>query len=319
MVFIELHLLHLCVSMVPQTVFRSQRELQAIMETHGTLGSCTLSVHSNPDRNTSCRGRRNHLQSVRETRSIPILFVCTLCLELLTTFCLQYTIRLVLSFYMFPPGWVPCFSIGIGVCFLVKNYLKEQYHNSRRVFRTWGLLTDALSVIFLLGWIGYGVSDSWARPSFATNTELGGRYWAAYISRLICPVGFLWFVGLCLGKGATGWLLSGTTIVEWLAPASYNIFLFHGPLSEIYFRATRGLWWSYPKSFYWFSPYPIPVANWEIPIVMAIVTVFSVAMHFYVNAKLIGASHWLLSCRKKQTNSIWVVIVPWTLKSLSRT
>ena len=210
--------------------------------------------------------------------------------------------RLVLSFYMFPPGWVPCFSIGIGVCFLLKLYRSEQHDNSRSVVRKWGLLTDALSLVFLLGWIGYGVSDSWARPSFAIASELGGRFWAAYVSRLICPIGFLWFVGLCVGKGITGWLLSGRLIVEWLAPAGYNVFLFHGPVSEIYFRATRGFWWSYPKTFYWFSPYPIPVHNWEIPVVMILVTLFSVAMHFYVNAKLIAASHWCLSCfqRKQQ-------------------
>ncbi len=217
--------------------------------------------------------------------------------------------RLVLSFYMFPPGWLPCFSIGIGVCFLVKLYMKEQHsssnnnsnsNNSQAVFRKWGLLTDALSLVFLLGWIGFGLSDSWARPAFAINTELGGRYWAAYVSRLICPIGFLWFVGLCVGKGVTGWLLSGRLIVEWLAPAGYNVFLFHGPLSEIYFRATRGVWWSYPKTFYWFSAYPVPVANWEIPVVMILVTLFSVGMHFYVNAKLIAASHWFLSCFQKQ-------------------
>lgn len=206
---------------------------------------------------------------------------------------------LVLSLYMFPPGWVPCFSIGIGACFLLKHYLKTQ--TIRVSSRKWGLLTDLLSLVFLLGWIGYGLgNNSWARPYSAHDTELGARYWAAFVSRLICPIGFLWYVGLCLGKGSTGWLLSGRIIVEWLAPSSYNVFLFHGPVSEIYFWVTRGVWWSFPKPFYWFSPYPVPVHDWEIPLVMAIVTIFSVLMHFWVNDKLIAASHRVLSLFQKR-------------------
>ncbi len=209
------------------------------------------------------------------------------------------TPSLVLSFYMFPPGWVPCFSIGIGACFLLKDYCRRQI-NVQTSCRIWGYFTDVLSLVFLLGWISYGLDASWARPNFAQDSELGNRYWAAFVSRLICPIGFLWYIGLCVGKSATGWLLSGRIMVDSLAPASYNVFLFHGPISEIYFRSTRGIWWSYPKSFYWFSPYPVPVQKWEIPLVMAIVTMFSVVMHFWVNDKLVAASHGLWSCCSKE-------------------
>lgn len=207
--------------------------------------------------------------------------------------------RLVLSMYMFPPGWLPCFSIGIGTCFLLKDYFKKTNFEVSSA-RKWGLLTDFISFVLLAGWIGYGLTDSLAKPQFVQEMEAGSRYWAAYVSRLICPIGFLWYVGLCIGKGATGWLLSGRIIVNWLAPASYNIFLFHGPISELYFFATRGVWWAFPKSLYWFSPYSVPVRIWEIPVVMAIVTIFSMVMHLFVNDKLILASTYCLSCFQKQ-------------------
>ena len=200
---------------------------------------------------------------------------------------------------MFPPGWLPCFSIGIGVCFLVRDYFKEtnvEVYSARK----WGLLTDLISFVLLAGWIGYGLTDSLAKPQFVQEMEAGSRYWAALVSRLVCPIGFLWYVGICIGKGVTGWLLSGRIIVSWLAPASYNIFLFHGPISELYFFATRRVWWAFPKSLYWFSPYPVPVRIWEIPVVMAIVTIFSMVMHFFVNDKLIYASTYCLSCFQKQ-------------------
>jgi hypothetical protein len=197
--------------------------------------------------------------------------------------------------YLFPPGWLPCFSIGIGTSFLLQDYLKEKDSGAYSA-RKWGIFTDTMTFVLLVGWIGYGLTDSFAKPYFDGEMEVGARYWAAFVSRLICPIGFLWYVGLCIGRGATGWLLSGRIMVDWLAPASYNCFLFHGPISELYFRATRGVWWSFPKPFYWFSPYPVPVTNWEIPLVMAIVTCFSMVMHFFVNDKLVGACNVFLSC-----------------------
>ena len=162
------------------------------------------------------------------------------------------------------------------------------------------MLTDSISLFLLVGWIVYGITDSLVAPRFIEESELGARYWAACVSRLICPVGFLWFAGLAIGKGVTASILSRKIIVEWLAPSSYNMFLFHQPISELYFLATRGIWWAYPKSFYWFSPYPIPVKAWEIPIVMIIVIIFSMVMHFYVNQRLITLSTSFLLCFRKR-------------------
>eukprot|EP00536_Pseudo-nitzschia_multiseries_P003887 jgi/Psemu1/302215/fgenesh1_kg.62_\ len=196
--------------------------------------------------------------------------------------------------YLFPPGWLPCFSIGIGSYFLVNDYRKCDSFKSHSW--KWGALTDALSTLLLVGWLFYGIAHSLTTPSLIEKSDLGRRYWAVYISRLVCPIGFLWFCGLATGKGVTAWLLSRTTIVDWLAPCSYNVFLFHQPISELYFFATRGIWWAFPKSFYWFSPYPIPVSAWEIPIVMVIVVLFSMVMHFYVNYWAISACTNCIHC-----------------------
>ena len=74
----------------------------------------------------------------------------------------------------------------------------------------------------------------------------------AYLSRVLCPIGFLWFWGIAVGRGMTSWIFSNRIFVNWLAPASYNMFLFHQPISEWYYLATRGEWWAFPKPFYWF-------------------------------------------------------------------
>jgi len=52
-----------------------------------------------------------------------------------------------------------------------------------------------------------------------------------------------------------------------------------------------------PKSFYWFSPDPIPINNWEVYIAIVFVFVFvsSMLMNVYVNQRLIGASASLLA------------------------
>ncbi|VEU35442.1 unnamed protein product [Pseudo-nitzschia multistriata] len=199
-----------------------------------------------------------------------------------------------LSMYLFPPGWLPCFSLGIGASFLLEHYRRKG--EVARYAKVSGLLTDFISLFLLAGWIFYGTSSSSLAAPSSVVTDIGERYWAAYVSRLVCPLGFVWFIGLAIGRGVTARILSRHTVVCWLAPSSYNVFLFHQPISELYFFATRRIWWAYPKSFYWFSPYPIPVKTWEIPIVMTIVILFSMLMHFYVNGVLIGATTNCIRC-----------------------
>lgn len=124
--------------------------------------------------------------------------------------------------------------------------------NERVKSWVWGAVTDLISALLLAGWLLYGLAPEESTPSFAEDDATLRRFWGAYLSRLLAPVGFLWFWGLAVGTGCTARLLSLPFVVEWLAPASYNMFLFHQPIAEWYYLATRGLWWAYPKNFYWF-------------------------------------------------------------------
>lgn len=108
------------------------------------------------------------------------------------------------------------------------------------------------------------------------------------LSRLVCPISFVWIYGLAVGKGLTAKIMSNRFLVAYLAPASYNIYLFHQAVYEWYWLATRGNWWAYPKSFYWFSPHPTPITEfWEFVVVLLITIVLSVLLEFKVNSFLV--------------------------------
>jgi acyl carrier protein len=165
----------------------------------------------------------------------------------------------------------------------------------------WGYLTDGISATFLAAWLFYGLAVEESSPDFL-DSNIADRYWAALFSRIICPIGFLWYFGIAVGGSFTSWLFSSKLILNRLAPAAYNMFLFHQPVSEVYYRATRGEWWAYPKNFYWFSPEPFPVYGWEVPIVMGIVIAFSVFMETFVNEWLVSQCASLLNFWAKSTH-----------------
>ena len=187
-----------------------------------------------------------------------------------------------LGMYLLPPGWLPSFALGIAFFFLFQYYSNTEHVLANRRF--WAVLNDSFSIIFLVCWLFYGLSDD-SLPSFA-RSGMNTRNWYAFVSRLLIPFTSFWVWGLANGGGLTSQLLSSRLMVEYLAPASYNMFLFHQPISEWYFLATRGTWWSYPKPFYWFSPYPTPINMWEFPIVAFIVISVAIVMERYVNGVL---------------------------------
>jgi len=57
-----------------------------------------------------------------------------------------------ISAYLFPPGWVPSFAMGIGAYFLFSHYRPHEHPEAWK----WGVLTDALSVIFCLFFLLHG-------------------------------------------------------------------------------------------------------------------------------------------------------------------
>ena len=187
--------------------------------------------------------------------------------------------------YLFPPGWLPSFVLGIAFFFLFQHYSNEKSLFGNKRF--WAVLNDTVSVVFLTFWLFYGLSDK-SLPWFVRGF-LNTRQWYAYVSRLLIPFTSFWVWGLANGGGVTAHLFSRRVMVEYLAPASYNMFLFHQPISEWYFLVTRGVWWSYPKQFYWVSPLPTPIYLWEFPMVIFFVTIVSIFMERYVNSLLTGA------------------------------
>lgn len=135
-----------------------------------------------------------------------------------------------------------------GCYYLFRHYRPNEKANAW----IWGALTDLISLLLLAGWLFYGLAPEESKPLFIRDDKLVARHWDPFLSRILAPIGFLWFWGLAVGTGYTSILFSFPFVVEWLAPASYNMFLFHQPIGEWYYLATRGQWWAFPKSFFWF-------------------------------------------------------------------
>jgi len=184
-----------------------------------------------------------------------------------------------LGSYLLPVGWIPCFGLGITVHLLYQHYGATMSH---RTIRCLGLITDAISLIFLTCWLLYGLFSKTV-PTLFKADGLSLRLWDAFLSRILHPVGIVWFCGLLSNYGLTAKLLSFRVFSIYLSQISYNMFLFHQPVSELYFLVTRNIWWRYPKVFYWFSPFPVPVLDWEFPIVAFFVILVSAVMQFYIN------------------------------------
>ena len=193
-----------------------------------------------------------------------------------------------LMIYLFPPGWIPSFAMGIGSYFLFLKYRPNEKLSSWK----WGILTDILTVFILGIFLSYTFDVGGTTPNFIDPdiSSLDQRYFAFFISRSIAPFIFLWVYGIAVGKGLTCKLFSIKFIVSRFAPASYNMYLFHQVIQEWYFIATRGYWYAEPKPYYWFSPKATPVPWWEFLIICVITIAFSLLLEVYVNGWLVKHS-----------------------------
>ena len=188
-----------------------------------------------------------------------------------------------LSAYLFPPGWLPCFAIGVGSYYVFALTLPNEKYSAWK----WGVLTDTLSVLFLACYLWYGFDKKTTTPDFVVDSKFETRAFAFFLSRAISPVSFIWLYGLAVGRGLTAKIFSHNLILSWLAPASYNVYLFHQLVAEWYYLATRGVWWNMPKSYYWFSGIALPVEWWEYIIVLGLTVLLSLALEFQVNSVLV--------------------------------
>jgi len=207
---------------------------------------------------------------------------------------------MVLSFYLFSPFWALYFVIGSALAFLYDAYRPTERHNAW----IWGYIADgctltmiAFSIAHIMqGKSNYNVDpdlEMYMRPDEAnqwTDTASVNRIWDAGYARMFCPLTTLWIFALSTGKGITCMFLRQKFLSETLSPNAYNCFLFHQPVGQWYYAATRSSatmwnWWSYRKTMYWFSPGPCPVEWYEYFLVVGFVVGFSQLM-FYLEPRV---------------------------------
>jgi len=201
----------------------------------------------------------------------------------------------ILSFYLFGPFWMIYFVIGGCLAFLYDAYNPTGRDNAH----IWGLVADGCTVLMI------SISITFVTQGTAANDEVGetfffraeeansyldnqsiNRLWDNISARFSCPLTTLWIFALSTGEGTTARFLRGRFLVETLAPNSYNCFLFHQMVCQWYFAATRNgqwwNWWNYRKTFYWFSPSPVPVEWYEYFYIVGLTVCFSSMMNILV-------------------------------------
>ena len=211
----------------------------------------------------------------------------------------ELTAQASLMYYLFPPFWWPSFAVGSVAAFI---YDASRPYLSHRAY-LWGWLCDAISVGLLAQAACYvalasceqkyghrcpsdrkvaaedGGLEAWLGVD--ETDAISTRTLAGIVSRLYLPIMVVWLYAMAVGRGWTCWLFSRPLFVRTLAPASYNVYLFHQWVGQVYYLATRHEWWSYHrfrKTFFWFSPQPVPVAWYEYFAVLGLTTLFAIQM-----------------------------------------
>eukprot|EP00308_Calcidiscus_leptoporus_P011576 CAMPEP_0119370154 /NCGR_PEP_ID=MMETSP1334-20130426/16552_1 /TAXON_ID=127549 /ORGANISM="Calcidiscus leptoporus, Strain RCC1130" /LENGTH=2388 /DNA_ID=CAMNT_0007387159 /DNA_START=53 /DNA_END=7219 /DNA_ORIENTATION=- len=216
----------------------------------------------------------------------------------------DFTGQFSLMYYLFPPFWFPTFALGTCAAFLFDYYRPYESHRAWM----WGYATDLITLsLMFIGYVFYPLFSSCIQkdglrcPSLepvaarlaiddagleaalgvSETDNIGIRSVAGIWSRFLTPLMVVWIFGLAVGRGGTCWVLTRPIFADVLAPISYNVYLFHQWVGQMYYLLTRQEWWSYwryRKQFFWFSPLPVPVAWWEYFFVLMLTTFFSFFM-----------------------------------------
>lgn len=185
----------------------------------------------------------------------------------------------VLSFYLFAPFWALYFIIGISLAFLYDAYKPSERHNARM----WGWIADSCTLVMIglsialicqtIQHEGEVPTPYYMRPGAAdefTDNPSIVRLWDNLMGRSMAPLTTLWIFSLSTGEGLTAHVLRGKFLSETLGPNGYNCFLFHQPVAQWYYAATRpGEWWN------WWN-YRLVLANHSIqnlPIIFSLLFV----------------------------------------------
>merc|ERR1712113_718126 len=195
---------------------------------------------------------------------------------------------------------VPLFFGGAVVAWIFERINVQPGSERFKSSRLPGVLCDMLTLLFLARFVadisgGIGQRhlldyyDNVAVPDFFRQDALSRRCWVALLSSSYMPLVFAWTYCLAAGRGWTAHVLSNETIVTVFAPAAYNEYLFHQIVGQWYYWATRGhpwSWWSFRKSFYWFSPNPLPVSWPETVLVIGLTVGVSKLISKYLDSRL---------------------------------
>lgn len=150
--------------------------------------------------------------------------------------------RYCLAYYLSPVGWAPLFTMGVVAAFLFDATRPYLYPNAY----LWGILCDIITAGLVAQSFVTARQPQDIRPSsIAPEDGLSIRAWAAILSRIYGPLMVLWLFAMAVGKGLTCRVFSSPYFVDTLGPISYFTYLFHQVVSEWYWLATRGEWWSW--------------------------------------------------------------------------
>jgi len=201
-----------------------------------------------------------------------------------------------LATMLFPPYWVPTSLTGTVVYFLYDVARPYEGHHCWKYSWTCDILTAA----FVAWHVGMVLNKNWPYPAFTNdidenfgaeqNSGLRRYVWSVLCTRLQVPLIGLW-IGLVSmpAKSFTARFLEMPMLANTLGPTAYGLFLYHQIIGQWYFWATRGVawdWWSFRKSYFWFSPKPMPGAWYEFFYVVMLVTCFSMFVNAYINVYL---------------------------------
>ena len=199
----------------------------------------------------------------------------------------------VLGFYLFAPFWMVYFIAGMCAAFVYDAIRPSE----QRRAEIWGYVADAITVLIIAisvahvaqGYSSYGphvtevsLDQFFMRPDAANShadPSIVNRIWDNIAGRLFAPITLLWIFALSTGQGLTAKILRFNSLSKILAPTAYACFLFHQIIGQWYYAATRnGEWWNWwndQKTFYWFSPQPLPVEWYEYFYIVGLVVLFA--------------------------------------------
>ncbi len=202
--------------------------------------------------------------------------------------------KTILNFYLFAPFWALYFLAGATAAFIY-DAIRPNEWNSKKI---WGVIADVITCIIIglsilqvmQGYISgthaqLPLTEYFMRPDAAnqlTDPAVVNRLWDNIYPRLFAPLTLLWIFAIATGQGITAWVLRKPFIAKTLAPTALGCFLFHQMVAQWYYAITRdGVlwnWWDDQKTFYWFSPNPVPVEWYEYFYIVGLVVLFTKAI-----------------------------------------